>query len=285
MTSLAIDAAVTRLTQAQASAASDSALSSILLIISVVAIGAAGVGLILMCARALVAKSATKGWVYEAVLPLDDPGGTLPPNRATASYAPFGGAPPIAPPGPTLPGSLSRFDPTREMNETALTHLVSQTSETDIDAPEPETRRASDPRLSPVPPPPVPPVPPSFPTIVSAPSAGYRPEPEAPVVIVGYHPPTLISTRTEALPAVETTLRMPATPQPTFRRAVVQAPPAAPTKVTPADPLASTQESAAIAAKAGPTLTPSSSGLVAVQGAVQQGARDLENFQYGARRA
>src|SRR5208282_5264368 len=102
---------------AQASAASDSALSSILLIISVVAIGAAGVGLILMCARALVAKPANKGWVYEAVLPLDDPGGTLPPNRTTASFAPFDGPPPpIAPSGPTLPDvelrPVSRTDAT-----------------------------------------------------------------------------------------------------------------------------------------------------------------------------
>jgi hypothetical protein len=83
--SLGLDDVVTRLTQATGVTEGD--LSTILLVISVVAMGGAGLGLIIVCARALLARPARPPWLedvppaLESIHDLVEPAKVLPEER------------------------------------------------------------------------------------------------------------------------------------------------------------------------------------------------------------
>jgi hypothetical protein len=279
--SLGIDSVVARLTQA--TGVSEASLSSILLIISVVAIGGAGLGLIVVCVRALLARPKVQPWIDEALAPYDDLSAPPPPVQAVLpdavlpalaalALAPVAPVPPPRAPlpsvheTPTAPGIAavdiensipSRAETTAEIDAKSLSRLAlaSGMTEPKDDDQEPETQRSGAPPAKP-----------------SGQTGSFFGESS---------PIPLVSKRPEAVRSVE----------PTLQTRALLAPPELPASVRSSELLVAA--SVVEAEDSHPTLIgtdrdgrksdPSSSGLVVTGPAL--GGRDFAGFQYGARRA
>ena len=262
---------VTHLTQA--TGVSEAELSSILLMISVVAIGGAGVGLIVVCLRALL-KPVRKPWL-DPMLDMSEPA-ARPKEEAPASLgfplsadgarsaseppgllseAPLGSpASPMLSESPTTPGiaaveiqrcSEPHIEPTARVPvspETLAASEPSRRSEAQESDEEPPTKRSGNVPVSPAP---------AEPVIPAANGTG-------PFFGVG-SPIPLVAKRAEEVSVVEGTLQTRAVPE---------------SVSPPTTEVANTSEA---------SRTPSHSGLVMT--VPEHAVRELTNFQYGARRA
>jgi len=233
--------------------------------ISVVAIGGAGVGLILVCIRALLPRPKLPPWLDAGLAAGEDP--MAAPLSAPIELPPPAPLPlPLPPPRvaypsvhetPTAPGIAaadieksipSRAETTAEIDARSLSRLVTEVSTPDPEEASPATQRSGDPEAGP--------------SGQTGPFFGES------------SPIPLVSKRPEELSPVASTLQTGVLLAP-----VISLPSPPPAEVESDDGPETLVRPASENAKS----DPASSGLVVTGPAM--GGRDFASFQYGARRA